>query len=85
MIIVFQQLARAKLEVKKREDMIKEKQQFMESEIDNNTELEKKIAIAERASARIHMEHQEAETQRIQFQDEASCTDIDKDTTRLRQ
>ncbi|KAK6195619.1 hypothetical protein SNE40_001008 [Patella caerulea] len=64
------QLAKVKIEVRKREEMIKEKQQFLDSQSENNTEQEKKISIAERTSARIRLELQEAETQRLQFQDE---------------
>ena len=68
--ILLQQLARVKAEVRKREESIKEKQQFLDNEIENNTEQEKKISIAERTAARIRSDYQEAETQRVQFQDE---------------
>lgn len=67
-----QQLARVKAEVRKREETIKEKQQFLDNEIENNAEQEKKISIAERTAARIRSDYQEAETQRVQFQDEVS-------------
>ena len=65
-----QQLARVKAEVRKREETIKEKQQFLDNEIENNSEQEKKISIAERTAARIRSDYQEAETQRVQFHDE---------------
>ena len=68
--LCLQQLARVKAEARKREESIKEKQQFLENEIENNQEQEKKISIAERTAARIRAEYQEAETQRVQFQDE---------------
>ncbi|KAJ8309699.1 hypothetical protein KUTeg_011564, partial [Tegillarca granosa] len=64
------QLARVKAEVRKREESIKEKQQFLENEIENNKEQEKKISIAERVSAKTRIDYQEAETQRVQFHDE---------------
>ncbi|XP_046349187.1 coiled-coil domain-containing protein 39-like isoform X1 [Haliotis rufescens] len=64
------QLARVKLEVRKREESIKEKQQFLEYEIENNQDQEVKISSAERQSAKQRLDLQEAETQRVQFQDE---------------
>lgn len=63
-----------KAEVRKREENIKEKQIFLENEIENNKEHEKKISQAERMSAKFRIDYQEAETQRVQFQDEVcSC------------
>ena len=59
-----------KAEVRKREENIKEKQQFLDNEIENNKEQEKKISLAERLSAKFRIDYQEAETQRVQFQDE---------------
>lgn len=59
-----------KAEVRKREESIKEKQQFLDNEIENNKEQEKKISLAERLSAKFRIDYQEAETQRVQFQDE---------------
>ncbi|XP_021365244.1 coiled-coil domain-containing protein 39-like [Mizuhopecten yessoensis] len=64
------QLARVKAEVRRREEAIKEKMQFLEGEVDNNKEQEKKISIAERVAARTRIDHQEAETNRVQFSDE---------------
>lgn len=63
-------MARVKAEVRKREESIKEKQQFLDNEIENNKEQEKKISLAERLSAKFRIDYQEAETQRVQFQDE---------------
>ena len=54
---LLQQLARMKDEVRQREETIKEKQQFLDSEADNNVEMEKKIKLAERTSGRIRDEH----------------------------
>jgi len=65
-----QQLARVKAEVRRREETIKEKQQFLENEIENNAEQEKRISIAERTAARFRSDYQDAETQRVQFHDE---------------
>lgn len=65
-----QQLARVKGEVRKREEAIKEKQQFLENELENNREQEKKISVAERIAAKTRIDLQEAETMRIQFSDE---------------
>ena len=59
-----------KLDVRRHEDVIKEKRQFLENEIENNTEQEKKISTAERTSAKLRLDFNEAETARIQFHDE---------------
>jgi hypothetical protein len=58
--------------VRQREDTIKEKMQFLENEIENNKEQEKKISLAERAAAKMRLEHQEAEAQMDQFRSEVS-------------
>ncbi|KAL5004553.1 hypothetical protein ScPMuIL_018009 [Solemya velum] len=63
-------LAQVKADVRKREEGIKEKQQFLENELENNHDEEKKISIAERTAAKVRLDLQEAETQRVQFQDE---------------
>ncbi len=65
-----QQLATVKSEVRSREETIKEKQQFLEQEIENNQEQEKRISIAERSAAKLRIDYQEAEAQRDQFQSE---------------
>ena len=67
-----QQLARAKQEVRRHNEMIREKQMFLENEQENNAEQEKKISVAERTSARLRNDYQEAELQRSQFEDEVS-------------
>lgn len=63
-------LARVKAEVRNREETIKEKQQFLENEIENNKEQEKKISIAERTAAKMRIDYQEADTERVRFSDE---------------
>ena len=65
-----QQLARVRSEVRSREEMIKEKQLFLDNEVENNKEQEKKISLAERAAAKMRLDYQEAEAQRDQFQSE---------------
>ena len=59
-----------KTEVRAREETIKEKQQFLEQEIENNREQEKRIGISERVAAKIRADYQEAEASRDQFQSE---------------
>ena len=65
-------MAKVKTEVRAREEMIKEKQQFLEQEIENNREQEKRIGISERIAAKIRAEYQEAEALRDQFQSEVN-------------
>lgn len=89
MDILAAQLARAKQEVRRHNEMIKEKQMFLENEQDNNAEQEKKISIAERQSARMRNDLAESELQRSQFEDELGTlkrtvdrTAIDLEVTR---
>lgn len=89
MDILAAQLARVKIEVRKHEEAIREKQQFLDNEIDNNADMEKKISIAERTSSKLRHEYQENETQRTQFADELDAlkrmvdrTAVDLETTR---
>ena len=65
-----QKLASVKNMVRMREEMITEKQQFLDNEIENNKEQEKKISLAERTAAKMRLDYQEAEQQRDQFQSE---------------
>ena len=65
-----------KAEVRSREDTISEKQQFLESEFDNNREQEKRISLAERSAAKIRIDYQEAEAQRDQFASEVCVSAI---------
>ncbi|XP_005105331.1 coiled-coil domain-containing protein 39 [Aplysia californica] len=89
MDILASQLAKAKQEVRRHNEMIREKQTFLENEQENNAEQEKKISLAERTSARLRNDLQEAELQRSQFEDELGTlkrtvdrTAIDLETTR---
>ncbi|KAE8603836.1 hypothetical protein XENTR_v10014478 [Xenopus tropicalis] len=63
-------LAQVKQELREKESIIKEKIQFLQSEIDNNKEYEKKISAAERQAAKLRLELQEQEIIRGRLQDE---------------
>ncbi|XP_074657844.1 coiled-coil domain-containing protein 39-like [Tubulanus polymorphus] len=83
------QLARVKAEVRNRDEAIKEKQQFLDNEIENNKEMEKKISVSERQAGRVRLDWQDAEKSRTAFQDELDAlrrtvdrTAIDLETTR---
>lgn len=65
-----QELAKLRIEVHKREEMIREKKQFLESQENNNTEMDKKISLAERNAARLRLEFQEKDMERVRFADE---------------
>nr|CAB3228550.1 coiled-coil domain-containing protein 39-like [Phallusia mammillata] len=64
------ELAKVKEEVRQREQVIKEKQAFLESEMENNQEMDKKIAFQERLAAKLRIDLQEHENTRTQLQDE---------------
>ncbi|XP_078482846.1 coiled-coil domain-containing protein 39-like [Ciona intestinalis] len=63
-------LAKVKEEVRQREQVIKEKQSFLESEVENNQEMEKKISLEERYAAKLRIDLQAHENARTQLQDE---------------
>ncbi|XP_038050649.1 coiled-coil domain-containing protein 39-like [Patiria miniata] len=63
-------LTQVKAEVFEHENNVKEKQQFLENEIENNQEQQKKLQGTDRAAAKLRLDYRDAETQRIQFQDE---------------
>lgn len=63
-------LMELRVDVKKNQDVMKEKQQFLEDELNNNKEKEKKISMAERKAAKLRLEYQNLENARMQFQDE---------------
>ncbi|MBN3319607.1 CCD39 protein, partial [Atractosteus spatula] len=63
-------LAQVKKEIRERDAVIKEKKNFLEREVENNKEYEKKISSAERLAARLRLEYQEQENNRMQLQDE---------------
>lgn len=61
-----------RIRLKNVEDSMKEKQNFLDNELNNNKEKEKKISMAERNAARLRLEYQDNENTRVQFQDEVS-------------
>uniref|UniRef100_A0A8C3YMS9 Coiled-coil domain-containing protein 39 n=1 Tax=Catagonus wagneri TaxID=51154 RepID=A0A8C3YMS9_9CETA len=63
-------LVRIKQEKREKENLVKEKIKFLESEIGNNTEYEKKISVADRKVLKCRAEYQCHETNRIQLKDE---------------
>ncbi|XP_041482554.1 coiled-coil domain-containing protein 39-like [Lytechinus variegatus] len=63
-------LAEAKSDLMDHEEMVKEKQQFLENEMENNQEQTKKIQATDRLAARLRLDYQDNENQRIQFADE---------------
>ncbi|OWK05735.1 CCDC39, partial [Cervus elaphus hippelaphus] len=63
-------LARIKQEIREKENLVKEKIKFLESEIGNNTEYEKKISAADRKVLKCRMEYHRHEANRIQLKDE---------------
>ncbi|XP_012592440.1 coiled-coil domain-containing protein 39 [Microcebus murinus] len=63
-------LAKTKQETREKENLIKEKIKFLENEIGNNTEYEKKISVADRKLLKCRMEYQNHETNRSQLKDE---------------
>lgn len=74
-------LAEVKLEVRDREEQVQEKQKFLDSELANNQEKEKKVGVAERQAAKLRLEYQDAEQIRIQFQDELDTLKYTVDRT----
>ncbi|XP_068685794.1 coiled-coil domain-containing protein 39-like [Montipora capricornis] len=74
-------LAEVKLEVRDREEQTQEKQKFLESEVANNQEKEKKVGVAERQAAKLRLEYQDSEQIRIQFQDELDTLKYTVDRT----
>ncbi|XP_037381051.1 coiled-coil domain-containing protein 39 [Talpa occidentalis] len=64
------ELARIKQETREKETLVKEKIKFLESEIGNNAEFEKKISLADRKVLKCKVEYQLHETTRSQLKDE---------------
>uniref|UniRef100_A0A8C5R1E6 Coiled-coil domain-containing protein 39 n=1 Tax=Leptobrachium leishanense TaxID=445787 RepID=A0A8C5R1E6_9ANUR len=74
-------LAQVKQELRESEGVIKEKMQFLKSEIDNNKEYENKISSAERKAAKLRLEHQEQEAIQSQLKDELDTLKVTVDRT----
>lgn len=56
--------------MREKNDLIKERKDFMEREIENNKELERKIATAERQAAHLRHQLQEEESNHRRLKDE---------------
>ncbi|XP_016073580.1 PREDICTED: coiled-coil domain-containing protein 39 [Miniopterus natalensis] len=63
-------LAKIKQEVREKESVVKEKIKFLENEIGNNIEYEKRISVADRKALKCRMEYQQHEVNRNQLKDE---------------
>ncbi|KAA0718929.1 Coiled-coil domain-containing protein 39 [Triplophysa tibetana] len=63
-------LAEKKQMIREKNDLIKERMDFMEREIENNKELERKIATAERQAVRLRQQLQEEESNHRRLKDE---------------
>ncbi|XP_067851309.1 coiled-coil domain-containing protein 39 isoform X2 [Heptranchias perlo] len=63
-------LAEVKQEIREKEAVINEKIQFLKNETENNEEFEKKISSNERHSAKLRLEYQGHETNRLRLQSE---------------
>ncbi|MEJ1277434.1 coiled-coil domain containing 39 [Cricetulus griseus] len=63
-------LSRIKQETREKEGLVKEKIKFLENEVGNNVEYERRISAAERKVLKFRMEYQRHETSRTQLKDE---------------
>ena len=63
-----------KTNVRDHQESVKEKQQFLDNEMENNQEQQKQIQATDRQVAKNRLDYQDNETQRIQFRDEV-CID----------
>ncbi|XP_051013013.1 coiled-coil domain-containing protein 39 [Acomys russatus] len=63
-------LARIKQETREKEGVVRDKIKFLESEVGNNVEYERRIAVAERKVLKCRMEYQRHEASRSQLKDE---------------
>lgn len=64
------ELAQVKTNVRDHQESVKEKQQFLDNEMENNQEQQKQIQATDRQVAKNRLDYQDNETQRIQFRDE---------------
>uniref|UniRef100_A0A8C0J3C1 Coiled-coil domain-containing protein 39 n=1 Tax=Chelonoidis abingdonii TaxID=106734 RepID=A0A8C0J3C1_CHEAB len=68
-------LAQVRQEIRKKEDVIKEKIRFLANETGNNVEYEKRISVADRQAAKLRLDYQNQDAYRVQLQDECFvCT-----------
>uniref|UniRef100_A0A8C4Y0P1 Coiled-coil domain-containing protein 39 n=1 Tax=Gopherus evgoodei TaxID=1825980 RepID=A0A8C4Y0P1_9SAUR len=66
-------LAQVRQEIRKKEDVIKEKIRFLANETGNNVEYEKRISVADRQAAKLRLDYQNQDAYRVQLQDEVIC------------
>ncbi|KAM5291899.1 coiled-coil domain-containing protein 39 [Ctenodactylus gundi] len=69
-------LAKLKQETREKENLVKEKIKFLENEIGNNTEYEKKISVADRKILKCRTEYQHHETTKNKLKDELDSLKI---------
>jgi Flp pilus assembly protein TadB len=65
-----QDLSAVRSEIRDKMEAVEEKKEFLEAEKLNAEEVEKKVNMSERQSAKMRLDLQDAETMRIQFKDE---------------
>ncbi|KYO20049.1 coiled-coil domain-containing protein 39 [Alligator mississippiensis] len=74
-------LAETRQDIRKKEDAIKEKIRFLANETGNNIEYEKKIAATDRQAAKLRIEYQNQDANRVQLQDELDTLKTTVDRT----
>ena len=65
-------MGQLRVEARDKETQVKEKEQFLQNEDDNNREIEKKIKMTDRALAKLKQEYQDAERLRDGFNSDVS-------------
>ena len=75
-LIGLQQIGQLRNEARDKELQLKEKEQFHDTEVANNKEIEKKISMAERTYFKLKQELQDAERLRDTFNSEVSTLPI---------
>jgi len=74
--VSLQQVGQVRQEGREKEAQVKEKEQFYETEVSNNKEVEKKIEMTDRMYAKLKQELQDAEKLRDTFNSEVSISTI---------
>lgn len=67
--------------IREKNDMLKERKDFMEREIENNKELERNISTAERQALRLRQHLQEEERNQRRLQDEVGLPKLPNTAT----
>jgi len=68
-----QQVGQLRMEARERENLVKEKEGFLDNERENNEEIEKKISGTERLMRKLKQEYQDAERLRDTFNSDVSA------------